>query len=169
MKGLPKMRRVLYIFIACIMMFTLAACGGGSSSEEGSTQQENSQDGAGSAVAEDALVVYFSATGNTESVAEAIAETQGAELYEIVPEDPYTDEDLDYNNSSSRTTAEQNDENARPAISGEIENIDDYDVIYVGFPKMGQRYIRSGEQYRGTGAVGDSNGGPSDKSVRRGR
>ena len=107
MKGLPKMRRVLYIFIACIMMFTLAACGGGSSSEEGSTQQENSQDGAGSAVAEDALVVYFSATGNTESVAEAIAETQGAELYEIVPEDPYTDEDLDYNNSSSRTTAEQ--------------------------------------------------------------
>ena len=75
MKGLPKMRRVLYIFIACIMMFTLAACGGGSSSEEGSTQQENSQDGAGSAVAEDALVVYFSTTGNTESVAEAIAET----------------------------------------------------------------------------------------------
>lgn len=134
MKGLPKMRRVLYIFIACIMMFTLAACGGGSSSEEGITQQENSQDGAGSAVAENALVVYFSATGNTESVAEAIAETQGAELYEIVPEDPYTDEDLDYNNSSSRTTAEQNDENARPAISGEIENIDDYDVIYVGFP-----------------------------------
>ena len=65
MKGLPKMRRVLYIFIACIMMFTLAACGGGSSSEEGSTQQENSQDGTGSAVAEDALVVYFSATGNT--------------------------------------------------------------------------------------------------------
>ena len=51
-----------------------------------------------------------------------------------MPEQPYTDADLDYNDSSSRSTVEQNDENARPAISGSIENIEDYDVIYVGFP-----------------------------------
>ncbi len=82
----------------------------------------------------DSLVVYFSATGNTEAVAEILAETQGAELYEIVPEDPYTETDLDYNDSSSRATVEQNDEDARPAISGELPDMDDYDVIYVGFP-----------------------------------
>ena len=79
-------------------------------------------------------MVDCSATGNTESVAETLAQMQGAELYEIVPEDPYTDEDLDYNDSSSRTTTEQNDETARPAISGEIDNIENYDTVYVGFP-----------------------------------
>lgn len=81
-----------------------------------------------------ALVVYFSATGNTETVAKALAEAQGAEIYEIVPEQPYTDEDLNYSDRSSRSTIEQNDDTARPAISGSIENMESYDVVYVGFP-----------------------------------
>ena len=81
-----------------------------------------------------ALVVYFSATGNTKAAAETLAGMQGADLVEIVPEEPYTDEDLDYNNSSSRSTVEQNDANARPAISGTIDNIENYDVVYVGYP-----------------------------------
>lgn len=81
-----------------------------------------------------ALVVYFSATGNTKAVAEIIAGLQGADIYEIVPEQPYTDEDLNYNDKKSRTTVEQNDPDARPAISGGIENIAEYDVIYVGYP-----------------------------------
>lgn len=115
------MKKIIYVLIAGIMAFALAACGsGGSSENEGA--QENTQ---GSSAGGNSLVVYFSATGNTESV---------AELYEIVPEDPYTDEDLDYNDSSSRTTTEQNDETARPAISGEIDNIENYDTVYVGFP-----------------------------------
>lgn len=80
------------------------------------------------------LVVYFSATGNTKAVAETIARLQGADTYEIVPEQPYTDEDLNYNDRSTRTTAEQNDPDARPAISGGIENIAEYDVIYIGYP-----------------------------------
>ena len=57
-----------------------------------------------------------------------------AELYEIVPEQPYTNEDLDYSNDSCRANTEQNDDSARPAISGSIGNIDQYDTIFVGFP-----------------------------------
>lgn len=125
------MKKIISVLMICVMVFALAACSGESSSESGSAQQDGSQSGAAGG---NSLVVYFSATGNTQSVAETLAETQGAEIYEITPEDLYTDADLDYNNSSSRSTVEQNDENARPAISGSIDNIDDYDVIYVGFP-----------------------------------
>ena len=81
-----------------------------------------------------ALVVYFSATGNTKAVAETIARLQGTDIYEIVPEQPYTDEDLNYNDRSTRATAEQNDPDVRPAISGGIEDISVYDVVYVGYP-----------------------------------
>lgn len=81
-----------------------------------------------------ALVVYFSATGNTKAAAETLAGIQGADLFEIVPEEPYTDEDLDYNDRSSRSTSEQNDANARPAISGTIDNIGSYNVVYIGYP-----------------------------------
>lgn len=79
------------------------------------------------------IVVYFSCTGNTKAVAEIIAEKQGADIYEIVPEQPYTDEDLDYGNRSSRSTSEQNDSSSRPAISGSID-LDGYDTVYVGYP-----------------------------------
>lgn len=79
------------------------------------------------------IVVYFSCTGNTKAVAEIIAEKQGAYIYEIIPEQPYTDEDLDYGNRASRSTSEQNDSSSRPAISGSIDLIG-YDTIYVGYP-----------------------------------
>ncbi len=81
-----------------------------------------------------ALVVYFSATGNTKAVAETLAGLQEADIYEIMPEEPYTDEDLNYNDRITRATAEQNNPEARPAISGSIENLEQYEVIYVGFP-----------------------------------
>ena len=80
------------------------------------------------------LVVYFSATGNTKSLAEKIAEESGSDIFEIVPEEPYTSEDLNYSNSNCRANKEQNDPTARPAISNKIENIDDYDVILIGYP-----------------------------------
>lgn len=80
------------------------------------------------------LVAYFSATGNTESIAQHIQTILNADLYEIVPEAPYTSEDLNYSNDDCRANQEQNDPNARPAISGSVENMEDYDVVFLGYP-----------------------------------
>lgn len=83
-----------------------------------------------------ALVVYFSATGNTKAVAQTLAGLQGADIYEIVPQEPYSEEDLNYSDSTTRATAEQNDPDARPAIQGGITNFEQYEIVYVGYPKM---------------------------------
>lgn len=80
------------------------------------------------------LVAYFSATGNTEGAAQKLAEGLGADLYEIVPEIPYTSEDLNYSDSSSRSSVEMNDPDARPGISGAVENMEQYDVVLLGYP-----------------------------------
>lgn len=80
------------------------------------------------------LVAYFSATGNTRPLAEYMADGLGADLYEIVPEEPYTDADLDYGNSNSRSSIEMNDPSSRPAISGSVENMERYDIVFVGYP-----------------------------------
>lgn len=82
-----------------------------------------------------ALVVYFSATGTTERAAERIAELTGADVYEIVPAQPYTSADLSYRNDGCRANAEQQDPSARPAVAGSgIADIAAYDTVYVGFP-----------------------------------
>ena len=91
---------------------------------------EPSQEPAGSKI----LVAYFSATNNTEGVAQKLADGLGADLYEITPEQPYTDEDLDYGNSGSRSSVEMDDPSARPAISGSVENMEQYDVVFIGYP-----------------------------------
>lgn len=80
------------------------------------------------------LVVYFSGTGNTKTLAETIAATAGADLYEIVPEQPYTSEDLNYHNDNCRANQEMNDDDARPAITGHIDNFSEYDTILIGYP-----------------------------------
>ena len=79
------------------------------------------------------LVVYFSCTGTTEPLAEYAADILKADLYEIMPEEPYTDEDLAYY-TNGRADKEQNDPAARPSISGSVENMDTYDVIILGYP-----------------------------------
>ena len=80
------------------------------------------------------LVGYFSASGVTEKVAEALSEAIGADLYEIEPEVPYTKEDLDWTDKQSRSTIEMNDPASRPAIAGKRDNMNDYDTVFVGFP-----------------------------------
>lgn len=80
------------------------------------------------------LVAYFSATGNTEGIAQQLADGLGADLYEIVPETPYTSDDLNYGDSSSRSSVEMNDPDARPAISGSVENMEQYDAVLIGYP-----------------------------------
>lgn len=79
------------------------------------------------------LVVYFSCTGTTELVAEYVTEILGADSYEIVPENPYTEADLAYY-TNGRADQEQNDPDARPGISGGVENMDEYDTIILGYP-----------------------------------
>ncbi len=84
--------------------------------------------------AADILVAYFSCTGTTKPLAEYAAEYLNADLYEIRPEVPYTNADLNYSNSSSRTTKEQNDPKARPAISGKVENMAQYGTVVLAYP-----------------------------------
>ena len=82
------------------------------------------------------LVAYFSATNTTEGVAEHIANGLNADIYEIVPEEPYTDADLNYNDNNSRTTIEMNDPDARPAIIGSVEDMEQYDIVFIGYPHL---------------------------------
>lgn len=81
-----------------------------------------------------ALVAYFSASGVTAKPAERLARVIGADLFEIVPEVPYTQADLDWMNKKSRSTLEMNDRSCRPAIRDAVENMETYDVVFVGFP-----------------------------------
>ena len=97
-------------------------------------QAEEPAEGPATETGSKVLVAYFSCTGNTADVAEKIAAATGAELYEIVPEQPYTDADLDYGDNDSRTSKEQNDDSARPAISGSVENMEQYDTVFIGYP-----------------------------------
>ena len=80
------------------------------------------------------LVAYFSASGVTAQAAETIAETIGADLYEIRPETPYTPADLDWMNRRSRSSVEMNDPASRPAIAEPAADIEQYDTVLVGFP-----------------------------------
>lgn len=80
------------------------------------------------------LVAYFSASGTTQQLAKRMASAVGADLYEITPAQKYSSADLDWTNKNSRSSIEMNDKSFRPAIAGKIENIEQYDIIYVGFP-----------------------------------
>ena len=80
------------------------------------------------------LVAYFSATGVTEAVAVNLAQVVGADLHKITPEQPYTDADLDWRNKQSRSSVEMADSTSRPAITDKLQNMAQYDTIYVGFP-----------------------------------
>ena len=80
------------------------------------------------------LVAYFSATGTTKRVAERLAKAAGADLFEIVPAEPYTSADLNWTNKKSRNVLERDDDASRPEIVGKVRNMADYDTIYLGFP-----------------------------------
>jgi flavodoxin len=93
--------------------------------------------GTTNAMAEDGdktLVAYFSATGTTAGVAQKLANATGGDLFEIVAEQPYTSEDLDWQNDQSRSAIEMNDRNTRPAISSNVEDMAQYKIVFIGFP-----------------------------------
>ena len=93
----------------------------------------NQNDDNNNIVNDNSVVLYFSATGNTERIAEYIQEITNSDIIEILPQEEYTSEDLDYSNDNCRANLEQNDDSARPAIANNID-ISNYDVIYLGFP-----------------------------------
>ena len=134
------MKRNFALLTALAFACALTACGGTGpqSNPDQSTPPASSTPKAGESGVETAegglLVAYFSATGNTEGIAQHIQSVLDADLYEIVPEVPYTDEDLNYSNDSCRANQEQNDPAARPAITGALENPEDYDVVFLGYP-----------------------------------
>lgn len=80
------------------------------------------------------LVAFFSASGVTKKVAAELAKVEQADLFEIKPVDPYTADDLNYMNKKSRSSVEMGDLNCRPAISATVEDMAQYDVVYIGFP-----------------------------------
>ena len=135
------MKRIFALLTALALACALAACGG-TGAQRGSEQSQStppafsSQDGSNSAANEEpnVLVACFSATGNTENIAEHLVSILDADLYEIVPQVPYTSEDLDYSNSDCRANQEQNDPTTRPAISGSVENMEQYDIVFIGYP-----------------------------------
>ncbi|MCI9597804.1 MAG: flavodoxin [Firmicutes bacterium] len=129
------MKKVLSLLVIFAMLFSLASCGGSAEKETtGQKAQSASQESQPAGAGSKSLVAYFSCTGNTKAVAEKIADLTGAELYEIVPETPYTDEDLDYNNDDCRANKEMNDPSARPVIGSDPIDTAAYDTIYIGFP-----------------------------------
>ena len=80
------------------------------------------------------IVVYFSASGNTRAAAEKIAELTGSDLMEIVPEEKYTEADLNWHDGESRTSVEEDDASIRPAIKPDTKNLADYDTVFLGYP-----------------------------------
>lgn len=134
------MKRIIALLIAAMLVLGLTACGGGSTESAEESSAETAESASGETAAEetqtnkDVLVVYFSATGTTKGVAEKIAAITGADLYEIKAAQEYTSEDIDYNNSDSRTTHEQNDPSVRPEIGSDPVSLEGYKTVYIGYP-----------------------------------
>jgi len=80
------------------------------------------------------LVAYFSCSGVTAKVAKSLVQLVDADIYEIKPEIPYTNADLNWRDNQSRSSIEMNDPSYRPGIIGKVSNMDDYDAVFVGFP-----------------------------------
>ena len=143
MKNFQKLGSLL---LAALMILSLAACGNKTNNTPAQTPSESTPtqtpDDAANGEADNTtssgkvLVVYFSASGNTKRVAEDIAEAAGGDLFEIVPTEVYTSNDLNWTNSDSRVSREHDDESLRdvPLTTTEVENWDDYDTVFIGYP-----------------------------------
>ena len=125
------MKKFLSTILAVLTIFIFTACG--SSAEKTPPAPEKSSAPA-EVPADKILVAYFSCTGNTKNAAMEVAEILNAETFEIVPAEPYTPADLDYNIEDCRANLEQKDSNARPAIKNQIQNFAQYKTIVIAYP-----------------------------------
>lgn len=145
------MKRLTALLLSIVLALSLAACGSANKPASSTTQPETSApteqpESSSTAPAESepetqpetgkTLVVYYSASGNTERVAKDIAEAAGADLFEIVPTEVYTSEDLNWTNSDSRVSREHDDESLRdvPLTTTEVPDWDSYDTVFIGYP-----------------------------------
>ena len=155
---MSRSKRFFSCLLAAMMLLGLTACGqsgSGSSAEDqpsGQVQQEPAETTPPADAGEDAapetsgsgstaesgnvLVVYYSATGHTEGVANYIAEATGGDLFEITPAEPYTSDDLNWTDENSRVTREHEDESLRDVelTTTQVENWDSYDTVFIGYP-----------------------------------
>lgn len=124
------MKKIAAMMVIALM---LGAC---QNNQNNAASQGDTTTAAGDSVAKTTLVAYFSASEAhiTAQVAKTLAEATDADLFEIVPEQIYTTEDLDWHNDKSRSSVEMKDSTARPAVASKVENMAQYNTIYVGFP-----------------------------------
>ena len=145
------MKRLTALLLSVVLVLSLAACGSANKPASSTTQPETSApteqpESSSTAPAESepetqpetgkTLVVYYSASGNTERVAKDIAEAAGADLFEIVPTELYTSDDLNWTNPDSRVSREHDDESLRdvPLTTTEVSDWDSYDTVFIGYP-----------------------------------
>lgn len=143
------MKKIITIILSAAMVLGLAACGNSNSSvssvpasseseqpQSSALDETNSESPSDDAQTKKPLVVYFSATGNTEQAATYIADLTGGDLFELEPVDPYSDEDLNYNNEDSRVSQEYENESLRHVelVADTVENWDSYDTVFIGYP-----------------------------------
>lgn len=145
------MKKLTALLLSVVLVLSLAACGSANKPASSTTQPETSApteqpESSSTAPAESepetqpetgkTLVVYYSASGNTERVAKDITEAAGADLFEIVPTEVYTSEDLNWTNSDSRVSREHDDESLRdvPLTTTEVSDWDSYDTVFIGYP-----------------------------------
>lgn len=150
------MKKLTALLLSVVLVLSLAACGSANKPASSTTQPETSapteqpatepSESSSTAPTESeletqpetgkTLVVYYSASGNTERVAKDIAEAAGADLFEIVPTEVYTSDDLDWTNSDSRVSREHDDESLRdvPLTTTEVPDWDSYDTVFIGYP-----------------------------------
>ena len=150
------MKKLTVLLLSVVLVLSLAACGSANKPASSTTQPETSapteqpttgpSESSSTAPAESepetqpetgkTLVVYYSASGNTERVAKDIAEAAGADLFEIVPTEVYTSDDLDWTNPDSRVSREHDDESLRdvPLTTTEVPDWDSYDTVFIGYP-----------------------------------
>ena len=145
------MKKLTALLLSVVLVLSLAACGSANKPAPSTTQPETSApteqpESSSTAPAESepetqpetgkTLVIYYSASGNTERVAKDIAEAAGADLFEIVPTEVYTSEDLNWTNSDSRVSREHDDESLRdvPLTTTEVPDWDSYDTVFIGYP-----------------------------------
>ena len=138
------MKKLTALLLSLVLVLGLAACGGtveppaSSGAAEQPTAAPTESETAAPTETETGktLVVYYSASGHTERVAQDIAEAVGADLFELVPAEVYTDDDLNWRSSDSRVNREHDDEALRdvPLTTTTVENWDSYDTVFIGYP-----------------------------------